>query len=184
MARAVRRRKSVRRRSIVVVRASPRGHSRAVVSVAGASFPAAIGRSGRTILKREGDGATPRSRMRIERGFYRGDHIGAPLTRLSLTRIAKNMGWCDSPSHPSYNRAVRLPFAASHERMMRGDGLYDVCLVMDWNRRCRRRNAGSAIFFHVARSDFGPTEGCVAISMPAMRRLLAVVRRETDVIVL
>lgn len=169
---------------MVVVRASPRSRSRAIVSVAGMSFPAAIGRGGRTIFKREGDGATPRSRMPVEHGFYRGDRIGLPVSRLRFVRIAGNIGWCDSPSHPSYNRPVKLPFAASHERMMRDDGLYDVCLVMDWNRRCRRRNAGSAIFFHVARPGFAPTEGCVAVSLRAMRRLLAVVRRGTDVVVL
>jgi len=183
MARAVRRRKSKRDAVVVVVRPRAVGRSRALVSAGGKVFPAALGRSGRTIVKREGDGATPRGRLQLEYGFFRGDRIALPSSRLRLVRIASDMGWCDSPSHPCYNRPVRLPFAASHERLMREDGLYDVCLVMEWNRRHRRRNAGSAIFFHVARPDFAPTEGCVAVSLPAMRQLLALAGPKTHVVV-
>jgi len=146
-------------------------------------WTARLGRSGVSAHKREGDGATPRGRMQLEYGFFRGDRIALPSSRLRLVRIASDMGWCDSPSHPCYNRPVRLPFAASHERLMREDGLYDVCLVMEWNRRHRRRNAGSAIFFHVARPDFAPTEGCVAVSLPAMRQLLALAGPKTHVVV-
>jgi L,D-peptidoglycan transpeptidase YkuD (ErfK/YbiS/YcfS/YnhG family) len=65
--------------------------------------------------------------------------------------------------------------------MMREDGLYDVCLVMDWNLSSRRRNAGSAIFFHIVRPGYEPTEGCIAVSLPAMRRLIRQMRRGTIV---
>ena len=65
-----------------------------------------------------------------------------------------------------------MPYRVSHERMMRDDRLYDACLVLDWNIRPRRRSRGSAIFFHLARPGFKPTEGCVAVSAQAMRRLL------------
>lgn len=121
--------------------------------------------------------------MRLEYGFIRGDRVGGTRSRLPLKRVTDHMGWCDSPSHPCYNRLVKLPFAASHERLMREDSLYDVCLVMDWNRRCRRRGSGSAIFFHIARPDFAPTEGCVAVSPAAMRRILACIGPGTEVIV-
>lgn len=168
---------------MIVVRPSPSSASRALVAAAGTVFPAAIGRSGRTTAKREGDGATPRARMRLEYGFIRGDRFGNARSQLSLQRITRRMGWCDAPLHPCYNRPVKLPFAASHEKLMRDDRLYDVCLVMDWNRRCRRRGSGSAIFFHIARADFGPTEGCVAVSPAAMRRILTCVGPGTKVIV-
>src|SRR3546814_4717158 len=75
------------------------------------------------------------------------------------------MLWCDQPDHASYNRLVRAPFCRSHEEMMRKDGLYDICLVLDWNITSRRRHRGSAIFFHIAREGYRPTEGCVAISL-------------------
>jgi L,D-peptidoglycan transpeptidase YkuD (ErfK/YbiS/YcfS/YnhG family) len=32
---------------------------------------------------------------------------------------------------------------------------------------------GSAIFFHLAQPGFAPTAGCVAVSLPAMRQILA-----------
>jgi L,D-peptidoglycan transpeptidase YkuD (ErfK/YbiS/YcfS/YnhG family) len=56
--------------------------------------------------------------------------------------------------------------------MLRGDGLYDFCLVLDWNIRPRRRGGGSAIFMHLARTGFAPTEGCIAVERRVMLRLL------------
>ena len=47
--------------------------------------------------------------------------------------------------------------------MLSADDLYDACIVLDWNIRPRRRGRGSAIFFHLARPDFTPTQGCVAV---------------------
>lgn len=167
----------------IVVRPSPVGRWRATVQVGCLVFPAAIGRGGITACKREGDGATPRTAMRLEFGFFRGDRLSIPSSRLPMRPARRAMGWCDAPAHSCYNRLVRLPFAASHESLMREDPLYDICLVMDWNRRSRRRNCGSAIFFHVARAGYAPTEGCVAVSRRALRLLLAHVGPKTVVVV-
>ncbi|GEO85854.1 hypothetical protein GCM10007920_14960 [Ciceribacter naphthalenivorans] len=133
---------------------------------------AALGRSGVTGLKREGDGATPRAAMRLLFGYRRGERMGALPTALPVKRIRKTMLWCDAPGHPAYNRPVTTPFAASHEKLLRDDHLYDVCIVLDWNILSRRRGCGSAIFFHLARPGYTPTEGCVALSPADMRRLL------------
>lgn len=89
-----------------------------------------------------------------------------------MTPVDASLGWCDAPSDRNYNRAVALPYPASHERMQRADRVYDVCLVLDYNIRPRRRGAGSAIFFHVAKPGLLPTEGCVAVSPNVMARLL------------
>lgn len=159
-------------RRAIVVRPSPLGRSRALVVLGALAFPAAIGRSGITSRKREGDGATPRGTMAVESGLYRADRMRLPPTRLRLVPARPDMGWCDAPAHGRYNRPVRLPFGASHETMIRADRLYDVCIVLDWNRRPRRRNGGSAIFLHMAKPSFAPTEGCVAVAPHAMRRLL------------
>ncbi len=56
--------------------------------------------------------------------------------------------------------------------MLRGDRLYDVCLVLDWNFSRRARNRGSAIFIHLTRKDGGPTQGCIALAPGRMRKLL------------
>ncbi|PTM96317.1 L,D-transpeptidase family protein [Mycoplana dimorpha] len=163
----------------IVVRRAPAKKSRAILQYGPVRLPAAIGRSGTTPFKREGDGATPIAPMRLLHGFIRGDRLRGVATPLPLRRTRADMLWCDAPDHPSYNRLVRAPFLASHEEMRRADGLYDVCLVLDWNITSRRRNRGSAIFFHLIRPAFEPTAGCVAITARDMMRLLPVLRRGT-----
>lgn len=143
-----------------------------VLSYAGKSIPCSLGRSGITAFKREGDGATPAGEFRILYGFFRPDRKLNLKTQLSMRPISENSGWCDEANHPSYNDFVTLPFSKSHEKMMRDDRLYDVCLVLDYNIQPKARHIGSAIFFHLTRPDCGPTEGCVAIDPDHMRLLL------------
>lgn len=168
----------------LVVRAAPRDPKRAILQAGSLRLPAAIGRSGRTSLKREGDGATPIAIMPLRFAYYRGDRMRFVHTRLPLVRVQETLLWCDAPDDPNYNRPVRAPFQASHESLMRQDRLYDVCVVMDWNMRMRKRGCGSAIFFHIARPDYAPTEGCVAISPRDMQRLLPYLGRGTRLQVL
>ena len=176
--------KSHRKSGQVVVRRAPGKATEAILQYGPLRLRAALGRSGITSRKREGDGATPRAAMRLISAFFRGDRPGAVKTALPVQRIRKDMLWCDSPGHPAYNRPVRAPFAASHERLARNDRLYDVCIVMDWNITTRRRGGGSAIFFHIAREDYAPTEGCVALSPADMRRLLPYLTDRTVLTVL
>jgi len=175
--------KQPKRLSKVLVRPAPRHKNRALLQLGHLTFPAAIGRNGRTVLKREGDGKTPITSMPLLHGFYRGDRL-AIQTSLPMHRIRKNMLWCDAPTDPNYNRLVTTPFTPSHEEMQRQDGLYDVCLVMDWNVTSRRRYRGSAIFMHMIRPGFEPTAGCVALHPRDMRRILPHLRRGRRVTVL
>ena len=73
---------------------------------------------------------------------------------------------------PAYNRLVTLPYPASAEELWREDRLYDVIVVLGYNDDPVVAGKGSAIFFHIARSDYEPTEGCVAISLPDMKQVL------------
>lgn len=143
------------------------------------TYPCALGRGGISANKREGDGATPLARMRLISGYFRGDHMARGAARLPLLPIRADLGWCEVPDDRNYNRPVRMPYAASHETMRRQDALYDVCIVLDWNIRPRRRGRGSAIFFHLARPGYRPTEGCVAVSRAVMMRLLPRLDRRT-----
>jgi L,D-peptidoglycan transpeptidase YkuD (ErfK/YbiS/YcfS/YnhG family) len=68
---------------------------------------------------------------------------------------------------------VRLPHDGRCEALWRQDNLYDVVAVLGWNDAPVKRDRGSAIFLHVAPPDYGPTEGCVALAMPDLLRLLA-----------
>jgi L,D-peptidoglycan transpeptidase YkuD (ErfK/YbiS/YcfS/YnhG family) len=61
--------------------------------------------------------------------------------------------------------------------MWRQDGIYDLIVVLDCNRKPRIRGRGSAIFMHAARPGFTPTEGCIALRRPDLLRLLSRLRR-------
>lgn len=140
--------------------------------VGGLVLPCALGPAGVRRRKREGDGATPAGRFRLLSGGWRADRMPRPVAGLPLAPLRVGDLWCDDPRHPLYNRPARAPFKAGCETMRRDDRLYDVVIVLDHNQRPRVRGAGSAIFLHVAREGFAPTQGCVAISPEAMRRLL------------
>lgn len=157
---------------VLAVRARPGDATRGLLVAGQAVFPCALGRGGISAAKREGDGATPLAAMRILYGYVRRDHGTPGATRLPMAAIRGDLGWCDAPDDRNYNRPVRLPYGAGHETMRRADALYDLCLVLDWNVRPRRRGRGSAIFFHLARPGFPPTEGCVAVARATMKRLL------------
>lgn len=164
---------------VITVRPRPGHPSQGLLQFGAAIFPCALGRGGLSSHKREGDGATPIGSYRILSGYYRRDRGIALRTRLPMKPITRRLGWCEVPSDRNYNRPVDLPYGASHECMMRDDDLYDTCLVLDWNIRPRRRGCGSAIFFHLARRGFTPTQGCIAVSGPVMARLLPLLTSRT-----
>ena len=123
--------------------------------------------------KREGDGATPMGLWPIRRVLYRPDRGGPPATVLPLQALNETDGWCDAPGDPAYNRPVRLPYPASAERLWRADDVYDLVVVLGHNDDPPVPGLGSAIFLHIARTDYPPTEGCVALVRADLEGLLA-----------
>lgn len=123
--------------------------------------------------KREGDGASPEGVWPMRRVLYRPDRLGPPRTGLPTQPIAVNDGWCDAPGDPAYNRPVTLPYPASAERMWRDDGVYDIVVILGHNDDPPVPGRGSAIFLHIARADYRPTEGCVALAREDLLDLLA-----------
>jgi len=99
--------------------------------------------------------------------------VRRPDSTLPVEPIAPTDGWCDDPSSPDYNRMVRLPHEGSSEELWRQDGLYDLIGVLGWNDAPVQRSRGSAIFLHVARPDYAPTEGCIALALGDLERILA-----------
>jgi L,D-peptidoglycan transpeptidase YkuD (ErfK/YbiS/YcfS/YnhG family) len=160
----------------LAVRALPSCRTRGILTFGAITVPCALGRSGVTRLKHEGDGATPIGTYELLNVYYRADRIRRPGTGLPVEAIAPDDGWCDAPGHPRYNRPVDLPFEASHEKMWREDRLYDIVVVLDCNMHPAVPGKGSAIFFHIAREDYRPTEGCIAVAPEHMRLILAEVR--------
>jgi L,D-peptidoglycan transpeptidase YkuD (ErfK/YbiS/YcfS/YnhG family) len=133
----------------------------------------AIGRGGFSAAKREGDGATPVGAWPMRRLLWRPDRLERPPTALPTRPIARADGWCDDPGSPDYNQPIALPAAARHERLWRRDRVYDLVVVLGYNDAPVRSGRGSAVFLHVARRGFLPTEGCVALRRADLLSVLA-----------
>lgn len=143
----------------------------------GGSARCAIGRGGIARKQREGDGITPIGIFPIRRILYRPDRVEHPQTALPIAALQKDDGWCDAPGDPNYNRPIKLPYPKSAESMWRDDHLYDVVAILGFNDDPVVDGAGSAIFLHCARDDYGPTEGCVALKLPDLLSALSDLRR-------
>ncbi len=122
--------------------------------------------------KREGDGASPIGAWPVRRVWYRPDRGPPPDTGLPVIAIRPDDGWCDAPGHNKYNRWVPVPFPASHERLWREDGVYDLIVEMGYNDDPPEAGRGSAIFMHISREGYEPTEGCVALAEADLRAVL------------
>lgn len=139
----------------------------------GRRFACALGKGGLSDDKKEGDGATPIGCFALRRVLYRADRLDAPKTALPTQEIRAPDGWCDDPWSAFYNRPVQFPFDGSAERLFREDHLYDIVVVLGHNDDPPVPFAGSAIFLHLARPDYGPTEGCVALAPQDLAAVLA-----------
>lgn len=166
----------------LIVRALNAGAQRGYVQFGANFLPCALGSSGIRAIKREGDGATPRGRFLLRAVLYRPDAT-RPRTGLPLAAIRKVDGWCDSAADRNYNRRVILPYPESAERLWRDDRVYDVVVLLGYNDMPRKRGRGSALFIHVARPGFTPTEGCVTLRAGDLRRVLSNVGRGCKIII-
>ncbi|MGF1650054.1 MAG: L,D-transpeptidase [Hyphomicrobiaceae bacterium] len=136
----------------------------------------ALGRGGRRTRKREGDGSSPVGRWLMLAVYYRSDRMRRPRTLLPVRAIGQRDGWCDAPGDRNYNRPVWHPYPRSAEHLWRTDGVYDILVTLSHNVRPRVRGHGSAVFVHLAREDFAPTAGCLAVSEATLRKILERVR--------
>ena len=144
----------------------------------------ALGRSGITADKVEGDGCTPTGRFPIRRLFYRPDRVREIACVFPLQPMSPADGWCDAPEDPAYNRLVTRPYPASHEAMWREDAIYDLVLVIGHNDDPVVPGKGSAVFLHLARADFGPTDGCVAFARADFVALLEAMNPAAKIVIL
>ncbi|MGB1540385.1 MAG: L,D-transpeptidase family protein, partial [Rickettsiales bacterium] len=70
-------------------------------------------------------------------------------------------------------------YAARHEKLWREDHCYDVMVPLGYNDRQIVPGKGSAIFLHVAKPGYQPTEGCVALAKPDLIEILRDVDEST-----
>jgi L,D-peptidoglycan transpeptidase YkuD (ErfK/YbiS/YcfS/YnhG family) len=135
--------------------------------------PAACGRSGVRPDKREGDGASPAGSFPLLSAFHRPDRLAPPRSGLIVAPLQSGHRWVDDPLDANYNQLVSLPYPAHGEAMWREDALYDIVVVIGYNTTPVVPGAGSAIFLHVARPDFSPTAGCIAVARDVLVGVLA-----------
>ncbi len=135
-------------------------------------------------FKREGDGASPVGSFRLKTALFRNDRICRISSLTGSRPLQRAMGWCDDPASGRYNRPVPAGSKAGHERLWRDDGVYDVVIPTTHNELPRVLGGGSAIFLHLARPEYAPTEGCVAISLADLRRLLPRLSRSVRLVIM
>ncbi len=140
----------------------------------------AIGASGITADKHEGDKATPRGTWPLRMVYYRPDRLpNGIITKLHMVALTPDDGWCDDANDPNYNKHVKLPYPAHTESLWRDDEIYDIIVPLGYNDEPAIPGKGSAIFLHIAREGFTPTEGCVALSKDDLLEILASVDKDT-----
>ncbi len=140
----------------------------------GRHIACAVGRGGIGAKGGEGDGVTPVGSFRLMQVLVRPDRITFDHGDYPVGDVGLFDVWSDDPADLSYNSlqtSQSYPF--SHERLRRGDGMYDVIGVLDFNLPAVTPGKGSAIFLHIWRKPRHPTAGCVAFDQGDLIHILS-----------
>tara|TARA_B100000963_G_C22336267_1_gene540900 strand:+ start:12 stop:512 length:501 start_codon:yes stop_codon:yes gene_type:complete len=140
-----------------------------------------IGKRGIGLKKKEGDLITPQGKYKVKCILYREDRIKKIYSKLKKIKIKRNMGWCNDPKSKNYNKLIKLPSDESHEKLYKKKNIYDLILVLNYNMDPIIKNKGSAIFIHVAHSNYKKTEGCVALKKTHLLKILKELKKNTRV---
>ena len=143
----------------------------------------AVGKRGITSSKKEGDEKTPKGAFTFKFLLYRKDKLSNFKCLLKKKAIKKDMGWCDDPSSKFYNQLIRFPFKKSAERLWLKKNMYDVILIISFNMRPIKKNNGSAIFLHIAKKNYSPTRGCIALNKKNILLLISKIDDKTKLII-
>ena len=141
----------------------------------------AIGKRGIGNKKREGDKITPIGKFKIKTILYRKDRISHFKSKINKLSIRNNMGWCDDPKSKKYNKLIYSPINYSYEKLYKRENIYDIILVLNYNMRPIVKKRGSAIFIHVAKTNYEKTEGCVAIKKTHFLKIINELKKNTKI---
>ncbi len=169
----------MRRQTTITVARASLDRARGILRYGVKSHPVALGRTGIKANKFEGDGATPRGCFRPLRLWWRADRLPRPKTSLPVKRITRSDAWCENPADRRYNRPFKLSDNAPGDRLWRDDHLYDVVVEIDHNTKPRVARRGSAVFIHLARAGLKPTAGCIAMPLDELKRLVAILKKDS-----
>ena len=144
-------------------------------------FKCALGKAGIGNKKREGDNITPKGTFKIVKIYYRSDRIKKIYSKFKAIEITKNMGWCDDPNSKYYNQLINLPSRYGHEKLFKVKNIYDIIVVLNYNMKPIIKNKGSAIFIHIAKKNYLPTKGCIALKKNDLLKLLSKIRKNIKI---
>ena len=144
-------------------------------------YKCSIGYNGLSKDKAEGDGCTPVGTFKLNKIMYRPDKINNFKSNLETEIIEKKDGWCDDINSELYNQKIIFPYELSAENLYRDDDLYDLICIIDYNLNPIIKGKGSAIFLHVASSDYSPTHGCVAIKKDGLIEIAKKLNRDSSI---
>ena len=134
-------------------------------------YKCALGRNGIKKKKIEGDGCTPEGEFSLGPLYYRSDRIKKFKSCFKFIPIQKNMFWSDYPHSVHYNKLLNFK-DTSCESLYKTNNTYDLILVIHYNIKPIIKHKGSAIFLHLAKKNFSPTSGCIALKKDCFLNLL------------
>ena len=141
----------------------------------------AIGKSGITSSKKEGDLATPKGIFELGTFYYRKDNNKPLKCKIKKKIIKKKMGWCDDSRSKKYNKEISFPFKYGAEKLYRKDKIYDLFINIKYNFSPIIKEKGSAIFLHITDGKYKPTKGCVAIAKKDFLKILPLINNKTKI---
>ena len=144
-------------------------------------YKCAIGKNGITNNKIEGDKCTPSGIYSIDQIYYRKDKLSLPKIDFQTTPINKNFGWCDDTTSSHYNKFIEFPFSDRAEILFREDEIYNIICVISYNTNPIIKNKGSAIFLHIANTNYSGTAGCLALKQSDLIELLQNINIDTKI---
>jgi len=144
-------------------------------------FRCSLGVNGIKNKKKEGDGITPKGVFKLKKIYYRKDKVKNIVTKFKKIKITKDMGWCDDPNSKFYNKLIRLPSKFGHEKLYRKDDIYNLIIVLDYNMNPVTKNKGNAIFIHLAKKNYKPTQGCVGLKQNDLIKLIKMIKKNQKI---
>jgi len=144
-------------------------------------FRCSLGINGIKNKKKEGDGITPKGIFKLKKIYYRNDKVKNIVTKVKKIKITKDMGWCDDPRSKFYNKLIRLPSKFGHEKLYRKDDIYNLIIVLDYNMNPVTKNKGSAIFIHLAKKNYKPTQGCMGLKQNDLIKLIKMIKKNQKI---
>ena len=142
-----------------------------------------VGKSGIKKAKKEGDLATPKGTFKLGPLYYRKDRIKLPKCKIKKKIIKKNMGWCNDSKSSRYNKEINFPYNYSAEKLYKKENTYDLILLIKYNVSPVIKKRGSAIFLHIAKKNYQPTQGCVAISKKNFLKIITLIDNKTSIMI-